>query len=567
MRASQLRRYFVFGLVLVVALTTFGFAAAQGDEKVVLYTTRQMSPSDIPTLDPSQASDVPSVQVITEIFPELGRLHEELVVVEPGMATWEISEDGLVYTFSIMPEVPWVRYNPETDAVEQVFDADGNPRYVTAANYVTGFQRTLDPLNASDYSGILAPWVVGGAEWAGSDPEASEEDRAALLEGLGIVALDDYTLQLTVPRASAAVESIISMWITTAQPTWLIEEVGDFWIEAESIQTYGPWTVKEWIHDESLTMVKNPFWPGTDAIPQASIDEVQFLFLDDAPSLAAYEANEIHISEVPVTAIDRIKADPTLSQEYHSAPGTCTYYYGFNQNLELFQDPRVVRAFSMAIDREAIVENVTRAGELPAGFFTLYSMVAAPQQADYPEYAMSTDVEAAAALWQEYLAETGLDPADVNLTLLHNTSDLHAAIAQAIQQMWLQTLGVEVQIASQDFGTYLDLRRDADIYRAAWCFDYPDTNNWLYDVFHSSNDPDNHFANAEYDAIVEQAAVAPTTEERAALYAQAENILVNTHAALAPIYYYVTDDLTKPGIERTYSLITREYYEKWTVVQ
>lgn len=567
MRASQLRRLLAFGLVLALAMTTFGFAAAQGDDKVVLYTTRQMGASDIPTLDPSQASDVPSVQVITEIFPELGRLHEELVIVEPGMATWEVSEDGLVYTFSIMPEIPWVRYNPDTDAVEQVFDADGNPRYVTAANYVTGFQRTLDPLVASDYSGVLAPWVVGGAEWAGSDPEASDEDRAALMAGLAIVALDDYTLQLTVPRASAAVESIISMWVATAQPTWLIEDVGDFWIEAENIQTYGPWAVKEWIHDESLTMVKNPFWPGTDSIPQASIDEVQFLFLDDAPSLAAYEANEIHISEVPVTAIDRIKADPTLSQEYHSAPGTCTYYYGFNQNVELFQDARVVRAFSMAIDREAIVENVTRAGELPAGFFTLYSMVAAPQQADYPEYAIATDIEAAAALWQEYLDETGLDPADVNLTLLHNTSDLHAAIAQAIQQMWLQTLGVEVQIASQDFGTYLDLRRDADIYRAAWCFDYPDANNWLFDVFHSSNDPDNHFANAEYDAIVEQGAVAETTEARIELYAQAENILVNTNAALAPIYYYVTDDLTKPGIERTFSLITREYYEKWTVMQ
>lgn len=567
MRASQLRRLLAFGLVLALAMTTFGFAAAQGDDKVVLYTTRQMGASDIPTLDPSQASDVPSVQVITEIFPELGRLHEELVIVEPGMATWEVSEDGLVYTFSIMPEIPWVRYNPDTDAVEQVFDADGNPRYVTAANYVTGFQRTLDPLVASDYSGVLAPWVVGGAEWAGSDPEASDEDRAALMAGLAIVALDDYTLQLTVPRASAAVESIISMWVATAQPTWLIEDVGDFWIEAENIQTYGPWAVKEWIHDESLTMVKNPFWPGTGSIPQASIDEVQFLFLDDAPSLAAYEANEIHISEVPVTAIDRIKADPTLSQEYHSAPGTCTYYYGFNQNVELFQDARVVRAFSMAIDREAIVENVTRAGELPAGFFTLYSMVAAPQQADYPEYAIATDIEAAAALWQEYLDETGLDPADVNLTLLHNTSDLHAAIAQAIQQMWLQTLGVEVQIASQDFGTYLDLRRDADIYRAAWCFDYPDANNWLFDVFHSSNDPDNHFANAEYDAIVEQGAVAETTEARIELYAQAENILVNTNAALAPIYYYVTDDLTKPGIERTFSLITREYYEKWTVMQ
>lgn len=552
-------------LALVLALPAS--VLAQGDERVVIRTTRQMGPSDIPTLDPSQASDVPSVQVITEIFPELGRLHEERVVVEPGMATWEVSDDGTVFTFSIMPEVPWVRYNPDTDAVEEVLDEDGNVRYVTASDFVTGFQRTLDPLVASDYAFVLAPWVVGGVEWSGSDPEADEETRQALLDGLGVVALDDYTLELTSPMASVVIESIIAMWVSTAQPTWLIEEVGDFWIEPENIATYGPWAIKDWIHDESLTMIANPLWVGTDTIPAPQIDEVQFLFLDTSPSLASYEAGEIDVSEVPPSAYDRILADPVLSSELHADFGTCTYYYGFNQENELFQDPRVVRAFSMAIDREAIVENVTRRGETPARFFTLPNMVAAPQQDDYPELGIYSDPEAARALWDEYVAETGIDPATVQITLLHNTSDEHAAIAQAVQQMWLETLGVEVQIASQDFGTYLDLRRDADIYRAGWCFDYPDTNNWLFDVFHSSNDPDNHFANDEFDAIVEQARVEFDYETRVNLYAQAENILVNTSAAIAPIYFYSTQDLTKPGIERTYSRITREYYEKWRVVE
>jgi oligopeptide transport system substrate-binding protein len=562
-----MRRLLVLGLVLAMALGTVT-AFAQEGEKTVLRTTRQMGASDIPTLDPSQASDVPSVQVIDEIFPTLGRLNEETVLVEPGMASWEISEDGLVYTFSILPEIPWVQYNMDSGEVEQVMDADGNPRYVTANDFITGYRRTLDPLVASDYSGVLAPWVAGGTEWANSDPEAGEEERQALMEGLGLVAVDDYTLELTVPRASAAVESIISMWVTTAEPGWLIDEVGDFWIEPESIQSYGPWAVKDWVHDESLTMIANPFWPGTDQIPQPTIDEIEFLFLDSEPSLAAYEADEIQVSEVPVTAIDRINADAELSQELHSSFGTCTYYYGFNQENELLSDARVVRAFSMALDRQSMVDNITRRGETPAGFFTLPNMVAAPQQADYPDLAIHTDQEAAAALFQEYLDETGHTAADFNnITLLYNTGDLHASIAQAAQQMWLETLGVEVQLASQDFGTYLDLRRDADIYRAAWCFDYPDTNNWLFDVFHSSNDPDNHFSNAEYDAIVEDAAVAPTPEERAAMYAQAEGILVNTSASIAPIYYYSSQDLTKPGIERTYSGITRERYEKWSFTE
>jgi oligopeptide transport system substrate-binding protein len=210
---------------------------------------------------------------------------------------------------------------------------------------------------------------------------------------------------------------------------------------------------------------------------------------------------------------------------------------------------------------------VTRRGETPAGFFTLPNMVAAPQQEDYPDIAVSFQPEEAAALWQEYLDDTGQSASDFTLSLLHNTSDLHGNIAQAAQQMWLETLGVEVQISSQEFGTYLDLRRDADIYRAGWCFDYPDANNWYFDVFHSANDPDNHFNNAEFDAVAEAGAIAATPEERAAIYARAEQLLVRDAASIAPIYFYSTQDLTRPGIERTYSRITRELYEKWDIVE
>ncbi len=176
---------------------------------------------------------------------------------------------------------------------------------------------------------------------------------------------------------------------------------------------------------------------------------------------------------------------------------------------------------------------------------------------------MLTDVEAAKALWNEYLTERAKAAADFSLNILHNTSDTHAAIAQAIQQMWADTLGVTVTISSQDFGTYLDQRQDADIYRAGWCFDYFDTNNFLYDTFHSSVSPDNGFNSAEFDALVEEAAIEPDTAKRIELYAQAEKLLVRDQASIAPIYYYVTNDITAAGVERTYSKITREYYEKW----
>ena len=174
-------RFFVLVLTLAALFVSLGAVAAQDGK--VLYTSRQMGPDDVPTLDPSQASDVPSVQIIVEIFPELIRLHEESVLTEPGMATWTVSDDGLVYTFSIQPEVPWVKYNADSGAVEQVM-VDGAPRYVQAQDFAYTMVRTLDPNVASDYGYVLAPWVVGGSELNSLDTESAtyEADRQAAID-------------------------------------------------------------------------------------------------------------------------------------------------------------------------------------------------------------------------------------------------------------------------------------------------------------------------------------------------------------------------------------------------
>jgi len=130
-----MRRNFRFSVALftlIAVLLSLGVVTAQ--DKKILYTGRQMGPDDIPTLDPSTASDVPSVQIITEIFPELYRLDEVDVVVEAGVADATVSDDGLTYTFKIKPGITWVRYNPETDAVEQVMNEDGTPRALSVAD-------------------------------------------------------------------------------------------------------------------------------------------------------------------------------------------------------------------------------------------------------------------------------------------------------------------------------------------------------------------------------------------------------------------------------------------------
>lgn len=554
---SRFTRFIGLGLTIVMLMAlVFGVVSAQ-DEPIILYDS--FGPGDIPGIDPSVNTDTTSIQLVMELFPGLTRLHEVTLEVEPGMATWEVSEDGTLYTFSILPEVPWVFYNQDTGAIEQVMDDEGNPRYVTANDFIYGAQRTLLPETASYYAGVLAPWVVNGAAINAGEMGVEE---------IGMVAVDDYTLEIQATEAAAFLPNIFGMWMNTAQPAWVIEEFGEGWTEDFAIQSYGPFALKQWLHDESVTIIKNPFWAGTESIPAPQIDEVNFTMLEASAQLANFEAGVLDVSDVPLSDIDRINADPELSQALTVGPGSCTYYYGFNTIKEPVDDARVRRALSMTINRQAIIDNLLKGGQSPAYFFSMPTLVGAPSAEDFPDLVIGEDVEMARAELQSYLDEKGITVDQMTpITLMHNQSEAHAAIAQAIQQMWSESLGINVQIQTQEWAVYLDtVRQDApQIYRLAWCLDYPDAHNFLWDVFHSATDPDINWSNPEFDALVDQAKVETDPDVRRELYAQAEYILSNEVAGLAPIYYYTFLNLTQPWVERTYSQIGNEYYEKWSV--
>lgn len=564
--SGKFTRFVSFALVLMLVLSFAASTITAQEGKKVLIDANALGASDVPTLDPSLATDTSSIQVLIETNPGLTRTHEITLVTEPGMATWEVSEDGLVYTFSILPEVPWVKYNPETDAVEQVLDADGNPRYVTAEDFAFGIRRSIGGQLGSYYGGIMAGWVLNGKEvYDGTKP----------VEELGVKALDTYTLEITATQPAAFLSSIFGMWQAYAQPAWVIEEAGDLWTEPEYFQGYGPYTLKDWVHGESVTLIKNPFWPGTDTIPVPTIDEIKMLILDQSASLANFEAGTADIAQVPLADLDRIRADATLSEALYIGPSGCTYIYGINTAKPPVDDVRVRRALSMTVNRQALIDNVLKGGQTPAYFFSREDILAAaPKAADYPQYAITEDVEAAKALLQEYLDERGITLEQMEpITLMHNESQGHARIAQAIQQMWTETLGINVTIQTQEWGTYLEtIKNEASapqVFRYGWCLDYTDTHNFLYDVFHSSVRELGiswHDENAQrFDQLVEQAMSEPDLQTRTDLYAEAEYLLTNESAAVIPIYFYTNLVMTQPWVERTYSHFGQQYYEKWDI--
>src|SRR5690606_35857099 len=149
--------------------------------------------------------------------------------------------------------------------------------------------------------------------------------------------------------------------------------------EPENFVSYGPYAIKEWPRGESITLIKNPFWPGTDEIPQPAIDEIGLYVLDETTALARYEAGELHLTDAgPVARVPRILADPTLSQEYYSGPQACTYYYGFSVGVAPMDNVHLRRALSYAVDREDIINNILQGGQLPAPFLSNPTLNAAP---------------------------------------------------------------------------------------------------------------------------------------------------------------------------------------------
>jgi len=539
----------LLSLVLLVTTVLSGCSSGQAMAKEINMNLG----TEPPTIDPALTTDTTSVQCVELLFLGLTDFDDQTLEVIPELATeWSASADGLTWTFKMRKDVQWVQYDPATEKVTK-------HRPVTAHDVVYGVKRTINPETASDYAYV--DYIIKNAE-------AVNTGESADLDSIGVRAVDDYTVEFTLEQAAGYFPGIAGMWVNRPQPQESIEAGGDKWTEPGTIWSNGAYMLSVWEHEHRMVMVKNPH--HFDA-KNVSIEQINWVMVtEESTAFAMYENGELDVANPPLDDMDRVKADPVLSKELYIAPSLCTYYFGFNTTKPPFDNVKVRQAFSYAVDRQKLIDTVTKGEQKPAKSFACPGIFGSVAENDEFEGITFDPAKA-----KQLLAEAGYPDGQglPEITLMFNTSEGHQKIAEFAQQSWKENLGVEVKLANQEWAVYLDtLDEDApQIYRNGWCADYPDANNWLLEVFHPTKsqnnpkwDPQSPSAQAFIEAV-EKAAASSDPEERKKLYFEAEKILCVDEAIIIPVYYYTRVVCTKPYVERTYAPLGGEHIDKWKV--
>lgn len=344
----------------------------------------------------------------------------------PGQATeWSLSDDGLVYTFTLREGINW---------------SDGTP--VTAGDFVFAFQRLVDPATAADYAYL---------QYSIKNAEAINAGEIDDLAQLGVKAIDDMTLEITLERPTAYFIGALTHYTAYPLPQHVIEEHGDDWVKVENIVTNGPYVPVEWVPGSHVTTVKNS---GFHAAQSVSIEGAKFYTLEDeSAALKRYRAGEFDIlTEFPTDQFEWMQEN--LPGQAQVAPFAGLYYYVMNNSKPPLDNPDVRKALSMSVNREVIGPQILGTGEIPAYSWVPPGMAnyADPYTVDWKDMSYGDKL----AMAKELLEGAGYNEDNrLALQLRYNTNENHKRIAVAIAAMW-KPLGIDVELYNTETKVHYD---------------------------------------------------------------------------------------------------------------
>jgi ABC-type oligopeptide transport system substrate-binding subunit len=519
--------------------------------------------SDIPSLDPQIAEDVTSINGIENIFVNLTNVDLNTSEIVPEAASsWEVSDDGLTYTFHIRTDIPWVHFDYATGETSQVNDADGNPRFVTAYDFEYAVARACSPATGGYYSGVIAPQIVGCSE------VLFEEDANA---AIGAVATDAETFVITLNFPAAYFLTMTPMWTLAATPQWAIEEHGESWTEAANIVTNGRYVLADWQHGVRREFRRNPLFPadlaGSGNIGTLVTDVVP----DDVTGYALWLNGEVEQAGIPDTELQaHLEQYP---DETDQIADLAVFYISFAFDKAPFDDQRVRAAFSAAFDRETFVREVRQGQGLPMKHFAPPGIFGAPP---IDEVGVGYNPEWAA----EQLAAAGYPNCEgfPTVTLLGYTGASTLAWIEFAQANWQQNLGCspdQILIEQQEFADLL-ATTSADtptedrphMWTLGWGPDYGDENNWVGDVLWCENSENRQARDCgPVDDLIVEAREETDPARRVELYSQIEEGFFGENGSFpfAPIFLRIAYVARHSWLSRTPALFGGQQYYNWTL--
>lgn len=517
-RGTQVFEIFAFTLLI-----DFDRQAEVIDEILQSFSLREPTPFGIPreealtlfdagpsTLDPHKVATTTDSQYVLQIFSGLVTLDQELNVIPDLAESWDILDGGKTYVFHLRDDAQF---------------HDGKP--VTASEFKYSFERATDPALGSKTASIYLNDIIG----------FQEKIRGEAQEFVGVEAIDDLTLRIRIDASKPYFLSKLTyptafvvdqQNVEAGDSNWFLEPNGT-----------GPFKLKGWKSDRVLALERNEnFYRG-----QAQVPYIVFRLFGGV-SVAMYETDEIDVAYVGLGDLDRA-LDPaeSLNQELHISTELTLFYLGFNSTRPPFDDPKVRKAFALALDRDRLVQEILEgAVEKAKGFLPPGIPGYNPDLAGIP-----FDPEQARALLAEttYGSGDGLPP--LEYTTFRSRFD---AVLIAILEMWQENLGVEVIInpISQGYFDFIEEQR-GNIFDYGWVADYADPQNFLDVLFHSeSTNNVGGYSNAEVDALLEEARTEPDPVRRLELYQQAEELLVEDVAAI-PLRHDKSYIVVKPYVK------------------
>lgn len=485
---------------------------------------RSNNSSEPGSLDPALAQGTHESWILENVFEGLMTFDENGELV-PGMAeSYEISEDGLTYTFKIRDGVTW---------------SNGDP--VTAEDFEYTWKRALDPELAADYAHIL--YYIKGAQ-AYNSGEGSRDDVA-------VKALDEKTLEVTLEAPTAYFLELTAFYTYFPVNKNVVESNPDWAKDPETHVSNGPFKLVRWDHNAKIVLEKNESYYNADKI---KLDGIELDIIEDQNTAwQKYEGGEYHVLvNVPTSVVAQLKAqnDPQLNIGNQIG----TYYYNVNPDVKPFNNAKVRQALSMAIDRETITENITQGGQIPAEGVVPYGLKDenGNEFRDGVGSLVEYDPDKAKQLFEEGLAEEGMTLEEFNsgqFVILYNTSESHKKIAQAVQEMWRTALGIEIGLENVEFQVKLDREKAGDyqISRGGWIGDYMDPMTILDLWWSESAFNDVKYNNEEYDKLIAESKATDDQNIRMENLRNAEKMIMEDMAVI-PIYFYTQPYVVKENV-------------------